>query len=578
MPFDTLTLRAALRECAPLLGGRVAKIYQPDRFSVLLRCYTPEGNLKLLLSAHPAEGRLQLTERAYANPAKPPLFCMVLRKHLEGAKLTALRQPPGERVAMLDFAARNEIGEPAGRRLILEVMGKHSNLILLDTDTGLIIDAARRYSHNVSRYREVLPGALYLPPPAAEKPYWRDLSEEDFAVRLLAGDLTLAPEKLLQSAFAGLSPYFCREAVAKAGLSGLPAEELGEYDLSRLYAALREMDDAAANGAYRPVLLGTRGEWRDFYALPPADGAPHAEFASLGAALDEFYQARQDEQEFAAGKGRLQKRLEHERQRLLKKLRLEQADYAAAGEAEKYKNAGELLSAYLHLVQPGQTEVQLPDFWEPERLVTVRLAPELSPADNVKRYFHRYNKAKKAERQIRRQLEQNQAELDYVESLLAALDEAENLADLAGTEQEMQEAGYLKRPAGQPKPKAAAKEPKRCRTSDGFVVLLGRNNRQNDRLSTKIAAADDLWFHAQKIPGSHVILRAEAGRPFSAQAIAEAAALAARHSRAREADKVPVDYTPAANVKKPNGAKPGFVIYTGQKTLYVAPAELPEEE
>ncbi len=580
MPFDTLTMRAALAECAPLVGGRVTKIYQPDRFSVLLRCYTPAGNLKLLLSAHPVDGRLQLSSRAYANPAKPPLFCMVLRKHLEGAKITAFYQPPGERVAQIDFAARNEIGEATRRRLVLEVMGKHSNLILLDPDTNLIIDAARRYTHNVSRYREVLPGAVYLPPPPSDKPLWQDVNEEEFAARLLSGDLSLSPARLLQNEFSGLSPYLCREAAVRAGIGDMAAEELGEYEISRLYAALKQIDAIAASGAFRPSLLGDEPAWHDYYALPPADGAPHTEFSAMSEALDTFFGARQERQEFAAAHSRLQKLLTREQQRLTKKLKLEQADYASASQAEQYKNAGDLLSAYLHLVQPGQTEIELPDFYQPERMVKIKLSPELSPAENVKRCFHRYNKAKKTERQIRLQLAANSDELAYVESLLAAADEAAALSELAAVEQEMQEAGYLKRPANQPKPKAdaAAREPKRYRTSDGFLVLLGRNNRQNDRLTLRLAEKDDLWFHTQKIPGSHVILRAEPGREFSDRAIAEAAALAARHSRAREADKVPVDYTAAANVKKPNGAKPGMVIYTGQQTIYVAPCELTPAE
>lgn len=580
MPFDTITMCATLAECAPLRAGRVTKIYQPDRFSVLLRCYTAVGNLKLLLSAHPVDGRLQLSERTYANPAKPPLFCMVLRKHLEGAKITAFRQPPGERVAEIDFAARNEIGEATNRRLVLEVMGKHSNLILLDPDTNLIIDAARRYTHNVSRYREVLPGSVYLPPPRNDKPYWQDLNEEEFALRLLNGDLTLAPAKLLQNEFSGLSPYLCREVTIRAGIEDTTAEELGEYEISRLYAALKQLGEIAANENFCPVLLGKEPDWRDYYALPPSNGAPHTEFPSMSKALDAFFGARQERQEFDAAKKRLQKLLTREQQRLRKKIKLEQADYANASQAEQYKNAGDLLSAYLYLVQPGQTEIELPDFYQPERMLKIKLAPELSPSENVKRYFHHYNKAKNTERQIRLQLEANCNELDYVESLLIALDETAKLSELTSIEQEMQAAGYLKRPEGRSKPKDGANslEPKRYQTSDGFLVLLGRNNRQNDRLTCKLAEKNDLWFHTQKIPGSHVILRAEAGREFSDQAIGEAAALAARHSRAKEADKVPVDYTAAANVKKPNGAKPGMVIYTGQQTVYVTPQELTHAE
>lgn len=576
MPFDSLTMAAAAHDAAQLIGGKLNKIHQPDKYSLLLRFFTPEGSFKLLLSAHPTAGRVQLTGRNYANPTKPPLFCMVLRKHLDSAKLTAVCQPPGERVLRLDFAAHNEIGEETRRTLVLEVMGKHSNLILLDSDAGLIIDAARRYSHNVSRYREVLPGVPYLPPPPSAKPLLYSFADEEaLAAALLAGDLSLPPDKLLLASVSGVSPYLARELCLNAGLDlSRPAEELGAYDFSRLYAALQKLAIIIEEKRFQPVLLGGA----DFYALPPADGRPCTAYPTMSAALDAFYQAREEAQEFAGERARLQKLLNREQQRLTKKLKLEEADYAEALSAEKYKNAGDLLTAYLHLAPPGAAEVELPDFYEPDKSVKIALQPELSAADNAKRFFHRYNKAKKAERQLKEQIAANRDELLYVESLQNALLEAENLPELAATRQEMQAAGYLKRGRNEPKPRSdlAASAPKRYRTSDGFIVWLGRNNRQNDRLTTKMAAPEDIWLHAQKIPGSHVILRHENGRDFTETALLEAAALAAAHSQARAADKVPVDHTTVKNVKKPNGAKPGMVIYFEQQTLYVAPRELAE--
>lgn len=576
MPFDTLTMAAAVHDCKQLAGSKLTKIHQPDRFSVLLRCYGPQGNCKLLLSAHPVDGRIQLTDRTYDNPAKPPLFCMVLRKHLDGARLTNIVQLPGERVVQMDFAAHDEIGQPTNRRLMLEVMGKHSNLILLDADTNLIIDAARRYTHMVSRYREVLPGVPYLPPPPSDKPLWSALTAEQLAEALLNSDLQQSPARLLQTNVAGLSPYLCRKICALCGLADWAnSEELGEYELTRLHEQLQKLAAIIENGGFQPVLLGQKHAWQDFYALPPEDAQPHQQFATMSEALDAFYQRRQDRQAFTGEHSHLYKLLTREQQRLTKKIKLEEADYADAVEADKYKNAGDLLMAYLHMIKPGQTEIALPDFYEPEKEVKIHLKPELSAVDNAKRYFHRYNKAKKTERQIKQQLDANRSELEYVESLLVALAEAENTADLLATAQEMQDAGYLKRQQNQPKAKSAArKEPEKFRTSDGFTVLLGRNNRQNDRLTGKIADKEDLWFHTQKIPGSHVILRREPNRDFSDTALAEAAALAARHSQAREADKVPVDYTAVKNVKKPNGAKPGMVIYFEQQTLYVTPKDL----
>lgn len=579
MAFDSLTMTAAVADLSVLIGGKINKIHQPDKYSLIFRFFTPSGNFKLLLSAHPTTGRLQLTERTYDNPAKPPLFCMVLRKHLEGAKLISVTQPTGERIARLDFAAHNEIGEDTRRTLVLEIMGKHSNLLLLDSDTGLIIDAARRYSHNVSRYREVLPNMPYVAPPAPQRPNPFAFADENtLAAAMLSGDLSLSPDRLLFSCTAGISPYLAREICLTAGLDITGnSEELSHLDFVRLFAALHDLHNIIEEKSFSPVLLGAKSQYTDFYPLPPADNREHTPFNSISAALDAFYRSMDEAAHFATEKNRLQKLLTREQQRLSKKLKLEETDLKEAVSAEKYKNRGDLLTAYLHLVPLGATEVELPDFYEQEKMVKITLKPELSAVENAKRFFARYNKAKKAERQLREQITANSDELSYVESLQNALLDAEGIDDLAAINRELQSAGYQKPDKNAPKVKANQDaQPKQYQTSDWFMVWLGRNNRQNDRLSTKLAAPDDLWFHTQKIPGSHVILRREAGRDFSDTAIAEAAQLAAAHSQARHANKVPVDYTTVKNVKKPNGAKPGMVIYFEQQTLYVSPRELTE--
>ena len=585
MPFDNICLAAAVKDCQTLIGAKLTKIYQPDKYTVLLRLYGEGKQHRLLLCANPQDGRLQTTQFNAENPAKPPLFCMVLRKHLENARLLKLQQTPGERIVRLDFAAHDEIGTPTARTLVLEIMGKHSNLLLLDTPSGQIIDAARRYSHNVSRHREVLPGVTYLAPPASERPDWQRLEPEKLAELLLNGNLSLPPARLLQSTIAGLSSQLAAEICYRAGLQELNnCEQLGEYEINRLDQQLQKMRQILAEGRFQPVLLRQTNSrpvaYLGFYPLPllaVESNIEQHEFVDFSSALDCFYQSRLLQQSFNAEQHQLAKLLNKEEQRLHKKIKLQTADLQAAGNAEQYKNAGELLTAYLHLVQPGQKQVELPSFYDPEQLMRIKLRPELSAAENAKRYFHRYNKAKNAEKQITRQLELNRAEYDYVQSLQAALAEAEDLTDLQAVSQEMQTAGYQKRhPTNQKQNKlnAGSLPPRRYQTSDGFTLLLGRNNRQNDRLTTKMAAPDDIWLHTQKIPGSHVILKREAGLDFTETALREAAALAAYHSQARQADKVPVDYTEVHNVKKPNGARPGMVIYFEQQTLYVQPREL----
>lgn len=580
MPFDSLTACAAAHECQCLIGGKITKIHQPDKYTAELRLYTPGGNQRLILSAHPVFGRMQITTRPSDNPAKPPLFCMVLRKHLDGARLTALQQDPYDRVLRLDFAAYDEVGTPTERSLILEIMGKHSNLILLDTPTGRIIDAIRRYSHNVSRHREVLPGVTYCPPPQDTRPAWGDTDAESFAAAIYAGDLDLPPHRLLQSTFRGLSPFLAQEICYRAGLADMPdSTTLGVYDINNLYYHTQDIQKAVADGDFLGIILQKDGQYQDYYPLRlhshPAD--QQEELPTISQALDKFYQTRADRQLFDNEQTALHRLLTREEQRLRKKIKLEEKDYEEAAKAEQYKEKAELLMAYLHTVTQGEQTITLPSFYQDGVDIRISLRPDLSPVDNAKRYFHRYNKAKNAERQISRQLELNRSELTYIESLLQNLTEAETLSDLMLLQAELRESNYLK-PLKNTGKKPTLRQPdyKRFRTSDGFEVWLGRSNKQNDRLTTRMADRDDIWLHTQKIPGSHVILRHRPGCNITDCAIAEAAALAALHSKARDADKVPVDYTTIANVHKPNGAKPGMVIYTDQQTIYVQPHTLPE--
>ena len=342
MPFDSLCLAAAVQDCQTLLGCKITKINQPDKHTIMLRLYGPAGNRRLLLCANPENGRLQLTEHSAENPAKPPLFCMVLRKHLENARLLAVQQVPDERIVRLDFAAHDEIGTPTARTIVLEIMGKHSNLLLLDTPSGQIIDAARRYSHNVSRHREVLPGVTYLAPPASELPVWHTLAEERLAAQLLAGDLSLPPARLLQSRLSGLSSQMAQEICYRAGLQNLAnCEELGAYELERLNQQIQQLHQIITEGQFQAVLLHQAGQPQDvyqgFYPLPLQSKAnlEQPQFASLSQALDHFYQAREERQAFANEHRRLAKLVDKEEQRLRKKIKLEETDLEAAGNEEK---------------------------------------------------------------------------------------------------------------------------------------------------------------------------------------------------------------------------------------------------
>lgn len=578
MPYDSLVMAASSSEFQnKLLGSRVMKIYQPDKFSITMRFHTVQGNLQVFLSAHPVTGRAHFTNISRENPDNPPLFCMVLRKHLEGGRVTAIEQLGWERILRFTFSTTDETGLPAERYLYLEIMGKHSNLILVDATTDTIIDGIRRYSHHLSRYREVLPGRPYLLPPPQEKSTPDELQEETFHAALLNQEFTLPVAKALTAAVAGLSPFLAKELVARAGLDEMTTlEYLGEYDYCRLWQALAEIARIRSTGEYQPVILHLQGKPYDFaaIALVGLDTAEQRFYPTISSALDDFYLVREEQSRLESKQRELLKRVNTEIQRLIKKIALQEEDLAAAEAAEKYREAGELLTTYLYKIEKGMNRIALPHFLDPEKLVEISLDPRLAPMDNVRHYFHRYNKAKHSRALIATQLSANREELAYVESILLALENCTDLAQLEEIKHEWIAAGYMPQKQDKKAKKTAknqtATEPF-AYTIDGYTILAGRNNRQNDRLTLSIAAKDDIWLHTQKIPGSHVIIRKKPGEEIPEHIIRQGAAIAAWHSRAKNSNQVPVDYTVVSQVKKPGGAKPGMVIYFQQKTLYVTP-------
>lgn len=588
MPFDTLTLAASTADMEILLNSKITKIHQPDKYTVLLKFYGASGNQKLFLSAHPVYGRIHLTDENAENPPTPPMFCMVLRKHLDGARLIAIEQVENERIIKLTFDATDEIGEPTKRQLILEIMGKHSNLILLNAENNTILDGIKRYSHLLSRHREVLPNREYIAPPETNKINFSNISTDEFGSIFLSQDLDMPADKLLVKHFAGISPFLAKEIIHTANLDQYSdCQNFGAYELNALHDATKSIFDIIEKGDYKPVLLKNsenNGEYKDFYPIPVTSSQYHQEpQESISQALDNFYKLQKTQGTFKSEFTTLEKTIQKELARLTKKIAIEEKDLAASIDGVKFKEAGELITTYLYKLEKGMTEAYLEGYTEIDgeyqvQEIKVNLIPELTPLDNAKRYFHKYNKAKNAEQQIKEHLANNLEELEYMESLHLELLQAENPADLLEIRNELTDAGYLKYKTLKNGKKAKKVDanilpPREYQSSDGFTILVGRNNKQNDKLTMKTAAKTDIWFHTQKIPGSHTILRLNGGEP-SETALREAAQLAAYHSKAQNSQQVPVDYTYVSQVKKPNGSKPGMVIYFEQKTLYVTPSNV----
>ena len=576
MPLDALCLSGVVHELQNALSGaKIDKIYQPGRDEVVLALRAPAGNVKLLLSANPSHPRAHLTQISRENPDKPPMFCMLLRKHLSGARLLELVQPPMERVVDLRLEALDELGDRVERRLVLEAMGRHSNLILLDGE-GRIMDCLRRVDSDMSARRQVLPGLFYRLPPAQEK---LDPSSLDRAA--LESALAAAPEesqadKWLQDTFGGLSPLICRELAFRAGgATDARLHQMGEGGRSRLLDELEGLLRSVQENSFTPVMLEKEGHPSDFTFQPISQYGPAVScvpFPSFSALLDRFYEQRENQERVRQRGQDLIRSVTNARDRAARKIGLQEQELAATRDRERLRQFGDIITSNLHAMEKGMSRLTAADFYDPEcPQIHIPLDPLLTPQQNAAKYYKEYNKAKTAESILTLQLEKGRRDLDYLNSVLEAIALAEGERDLQEIRQELTDTGYLRRPSkARDRGKRVASKPMEFRSSSGLRISVGKNNTQNDLLTTKQAFKSDLWFHTQKIHGSHVILWTEGGQP-DLTSIQEAAQLAAWFSQGRESGKVAVDYTPVKYVKKPGGARPGMVVYTTYETAYVAP-------
>ena len=572
MPMDALCLSAVLREAdRAVTGGRIDKIYQPSRDEVILQIRGREGACRLLLSANPARPRLQLTNLNWENPAQPPMFCMLLRKYLSGGRILALSQPPMERVAALEIEATDEMGDRVSRQLVLEAMGRRANLLLLDGE-GRILDCLRRVDGDLTTARPLLPGMYYRDPPP--QPGKRDpsaLTAEDRAA-LLAGPLDAPADRYLLDRFAGISPLIAREIAFEAlGDVDAPAGR----DAPRLLDRLSALLEAVAAGTVQPTLLRRDGTAVDFTFRPILQYGPGTEsisYPTFAALLDDYYQARETADRVRQKGQDLLKPLNNARDRLARKMALQEKELAESTNRDRYRLYGELITANLYRMKKGEKVLRAQNYYDPDGAeIDIPLDPLKTPQQNAARYYKLYSKAKTAEEMLTLQLEKGRLEKLYLDSVLESVSRAEGDRDLEEIRQELTETGYLRRRAkAKDRMKRPATRPLEFRSSAGLRISVGRNNLQNDRLTTKQAGKWDYWLHTQKIHGAHVILWTEGGQP-DEQSLREAAMLAAWFSQGREGRKVPVDYTPVKFVKKPAGARPGMVVYTTYQTAYVDP-------
>ena len=572
MALDAVCLQAILEELRPqLLGLRIDKVQQPARDQVILLL---RGNKRLLLCAGANAPRIQLTSLVRENPAEPPMFCMLLRKHLVGARVAAVMQPELERIVRLELDITDDFGRPGRRTLVLEAMGRRSNLILLDGEER-IIDCLRRVDADLSARRQVLPGLYYQPPEAAGRLPVTEETEEGFREKLSAANPEQKLDAFLLDHYFGLSPLLARElAFQAAGETDGRMFALGPGGPERFWDIFSGFLNDIKENNFTPVCLRRAGKPFEFTCVPIAQygtAVETAAYKSFSALLDDFYAAREREERIRQRGADLIRTAATARDRLRRKLAQQEKDYAATQERDQLRLYGDLITANLYRMERGTGKLVCENYYDPAGgEITIPLDPLLTPQQNAAKYYKRYTKAKTAEIHLREQMEIARRDAAYLESVLEEIRQAETEQDFLDIRSELREGGFLKK-SGKKEPRLAA-GPRKFRTTSGYSVLVGRNNRQNDRLTLKEADYRDIWLHTQKIHGSHVILRT-GGQAVDDDTLAEAAQIAAYYSQARDSGNVPVDYTAVKNVKKPAGARPGMVIYQTYKTVNVTPDE-----
>ncbi|MCD8091255.1 MAG: NFACT family protein [Clostridiales bacterium] len=578
MAFDGIMVNAAVSELnKTILNGKIDKVYQPERDNIVLQIRSMGNAYRLFLSANPSAPRLNLTETRYENPQTPPLFCMVLRKRIGGGKITKIYQPNFEREVIFEIEAVNEMGDFVINRLILEIMGRHSNLILVSSE-GVILEAARHINYEVSSVREVLPGKAYENPPSQGKLNPLELSEENFGASIAANP-SVKIQQLIYKSYTGISPVIAEEICYRAGLnSSMNTEELTSSDKSALFSSFRALTDEIKAEKFSPcIYFENDGKPKEFapVELSCIDSLKHSTYESCSLMLEAFYSKRDLVFRMSQKTHDLRKLITNNIERCVKKKDIQNRTLKSIENRETHRLWGELLISYAYSIRSGDKEAKVINFYDENQAeITIPLDPDLSPQENAQKYFKKYNKEKRTFAALQTQIKENEDELYYLESVLTSVSDCTSEQDIREIRRELYEQGFIKKHKGFEKNKKSAKksEPLKFISSDGFSVSVGKNNTQNDELTMKTAKNSDLWFHTKQIPGAHVVVFTE-GKEVPDTTITEAALLAAYYSKARQGSLVPVDYTAKRFIKKPNGSKPGFVIYTTNKTAYVTPKE-----
>lgn len=579
MSFDGIAMACMAYELKEILAdGRVDKVYQPETNEIHIIIRNGGKNHRLLVSAHPQWARVQITSFSKPNPDHPPMFCMLLRKHLENSRLIDVQQESLERIVSLTFEGLDETGELVQRKLICEIMGKHSNIVLIEPKNNKILDGIFRYSYAVSQHRQILPGQVYVLPPTQEKTNILDnLTEEIFTNILLTNEFSMKLSKAMLTTFLGFGPQTCQELINRADLDpNTRLEFLGEYDFSKLWREVSNLAKDIKNGSFQPQVLYLEDRINAFspIAFSSQNNLVKKDYSTLSEAMDQYYQTKIKGNILDQKTIDLEKVLKKELERCYKKAGLQENTLLESRDAEAFRVWGDLIMANLYSLEQGEEAILVNFYDEEQKEIKIPLDPSLTPRENAKNLYKKYQKAKQSGQKAEVHLYETRDEILYLESVVANLQGIENDNDFEEIRGELVETGYLK-----PRPQKKGKkhqeisgEPIRI-NYEGFEIWVGKNNKQNDFITLKVAKPNDTWFHVKDIPGSHVLIRNPLEQRIPNHVLELGAMLAAFFSKARNSATVPVDMAERRHVRKPKGAKPGMVIYDNQTTIYITPRE-----
>ncbi|NLY43590.1 MAG: fibronectin/fibrinogen-binding protein [Clostridiaceae bacterium] len=579
MPLDGIVVNCLVHEFnSRILNGRIDKIYQPEKDELFIYIRSKGKNERLLLSASSNHPRAHFTEVSKPNPSTPPMFCMLLRKHLTGGKIVSISQPGLERIIHFAIETYNELGDLTEKTLIIEMMGRHSNIILIDKD-GKIIDSIKHVGISTSSVRQVMPGLKYTMPPSQDKvnPLECTLDKIMEIMGNQAGGQKV--DTYIVNHFTGISPLIGREICFRAlGDSNVYLGELNDSQIALISQEAYKIFMQVINKQYSPVIL-TNPKDKKVVDFSVVNILQYPEYhiehhSSISNVLDMFYSTRNHQERLKQKSSELLKIINTHLDRCKKKLNLQQKKMAEVSNHDELKTFGDLIISNIYRIEQGMDKIEVENFYEEgSPVVTIPLDPRLSPAKNAQKYFNEYTKAKNTAKMVSQQIKLNVDEINYLESLQDAVLKAQTEQEINEIWEEASEQGYVKRTtAKKPDKDISPSKPMHFVSSDGINIYVGKNNKQNDYLTLKFAQSNDLWLHVKNIPGSHTIIQT-GGKDVPDSTLLEAAMLAAYYSKARFSSNVPVDYTHVKNVKKPSGAKPGMVIYENYKTIYVTPNE-----